>query len=242
MTLFKKGFTLGEMLICLGIISVVVAIMIPAAMSKKPAKNKSLFRKAYYNTEKIVYDLVNEENREKGFPGTKSGEFAMGTDQSTAFAYFDNTKQVKIRNGGTYSTVNRRKSVTGKYLCTRFAEKLNTSGIIDCNNTHTMPGNGALMTSDVTILGANSSPNFVTNDGVAWFMSINTICKKDRASCTSDSAITISLDVNGNNPPNTSASNDPDRFTFSFDPEGKMTVPTGSRAARYLKSNTIFKD
>ncbi len=229
MKLLKNGFNLGEMLICLGLISVVVAMMIPAAMSRKPAKNKALFRKAYYNTEKVVYDLVNNEDKDRGFPGTKSGDFSAGQDQSTAFGYFKDSVIVKIPNGGGYTDVFRYKNNTGKYLCAQIAAKMNTSGVVDCMAVHSMPANGS----------PSLSPNFVTTDGVAWFITNGTICVKNRASCTSDTWTTIKVDVNGSSPPNTDGGNDPDRFVFSFDPEGKMRVDTAKGQA-HLKSNVIY--
>ena len=96
MKLSKNGFNLGEMLICIGLISVVVAMMIPAVMSKKPGKNKALFRKAYYNTEKVIYELANDEDSKLGFPGTKITQFKEGQDQSTGFGYFKNDQDVQI--------------------------------------------------------------------------------------------------------------------------------------------------
>ena len=240
MKLLKNGFNLGEMLICIGLIAVVVAMMIPAAMSRKPAKNKALFRKAYYNTEKVVYDLVNNEDKDRGFPGTKSGDFSAGADQSTAFGYFKNSVTVKIPAGNTYSSLPRKKENTGKYLCSQIVAKMNTSGDADCVNTHTMPGNGTdLGNKGITSVSNSTSPNFVTNDGVAWYITNGTICVNGRAGCTSDTWTTIKVDVNGSSPPNTDGGNDPDRFVFSFDPEGKMRVDT-TMGKNHLKYNVIY--
>ena len=62
MTKFKYGFTLAEMMVCLAILSIIATMLIPAIMQVKPAKNKILFKKAYYLTERIVTELINDED------------------------------------------------------------------------------------------------------------------------------------------------------------------------------------
>ena len=50
---YKIGFSLGELLICLGLMAVIAAMIIPAATKHVPSKNKALFKKSYHNIEKI---------------------------------------------------------------------------------------------------------------------------------------------------------------------------------------------
>ena len=169
MKLIKNGFTIAEMLICLAIIAMVIALVIPAAMSKKPNRNKAMFRKAYYNLERAVGELVNDEST---FPSTKSYDFEAGKDRSTLFAYFlpegiykedDDSDNIELPPLGSQE---RLQKYTGYYFCSQIASKLNTSGRIQCTTRHNMPddGNAALDKSGNT----SSNPNFVTNDGVTW--------------------------------------------------------------------------
>lgn len=61
-TLKRYGFTLAEMMVCLAVLSIIATMLIPAIMQLKPAKNKILFKKAYYLAERIVTELVNDED------------------------------------------------------------------------------------------------------------------------------------------------------------------------------------
>lgn len=58
----KIGFTMAEMMVCLAVLSIIATMLIPAVMKVKPAKNKIMFKKAYYLTERIVTELVNDED------------------------------------------------------------------------------------------------------------------------------------------------------------------------------------
>ena len=173
MKLFKKVFTIAEMLICLAIIAMVVAMVIPAAMSKKPNRNKAMFRKAYYNLERAVSELVNDESI---YPSTKSSDFGAGHDRSTLFAYFipdadyDETRDDhKIEIKGLTGLQQRKQDYTGEYFCSQIASKLNTSGKVHCDVMRSMPADGTAIVED-TEAGDGFRPNFITNDGVAWFI------------------------------------------------------------------------
>ena len=50
------------MMVCLAVLSIIATMLIPAIMQVKPAKNKILFKKAYYLAERIVTELVNDED------------------------------------------------------------------------------------------------------------------------------------------------------------------------------------
>lgn len=171
MKLFKNGFTIAEMLICLAIIAMVVAMVIPAAMSKKPNRNKAMFRKAYYNLERAVSELVNDESI---FPSTKAIDFEMNKDRATLFGYFlpdeifkpdDDSDNIKISPLGS---VEREKKYTGYYFCSQIASKMNTSGKPQCSSKRTMPADGVATPEGTGI--TTSHPTFITNDGVMWYM------------------------------------------------------------------------
>ena len=58
--MIKKGFTLQELLITLGIVGVISAITIPAIMSVCPDKNKSLFIKTYRTIASLTNEILND--------------------------------------------------------------------------------------------------------------------------------------------------------------------------------------
>ena len=186
MKVLKNGFTLAEMLICLGLIAAVVAIMIPAVTVKKPNKNRALFRKSYYNFERIISELVNEE---EVFPSTRFSDFSADEkDPSTLFAYFipELEERKKPENmitvAGSGQTLRQRSSrITSEYLCSQIAERMNTNGLIDCTSIRALPADN-VAAKEFPTNGDKNSPNFVTNDGVAWFTDVNAdnaICARE---------------------------------------------------------------
>ncbi len=105
----RKGFTLAEMMVCLTIISIIATLLMPAISRLRPNKSKVMFKKTYYLTERIVSELVNDE---ESYPFV---EDRVG---------FDNVDEVEF-NGITYSGINK--------FCQLFALKLNTlSGDSNC--------------------------------------------------------------------------------------------------------------
>lgn len=99
----KFGFTMAEMLVALAVISVIATILIPAIMQVKPDKNKVLFKKAYYISERIVSELINDESLYE----TVDDKYG-----------FDNLSEVKY--SGSLTAKGNTK------FCTLFASKVNT--------------------------------------------------------------------------------------------------------------------
>ncbi len=56
----KKGFTLAEMLIALGVMGGILAITIPVAINSGGNQVGPLFKSAFKNTETLVGDLIND--------------------------------------------------------------------------------------------------------------------------------------------------------------------------------------
>ena len=61
MRLNKKAFTLTELLIALGVIGVLTAILLPVIMNLIPDQNVLMAKRAYYATQTIVSDMMNNE-------------------------------------------------------------------------------------------------------------------------------------------------------------------------------------
>lgn len=96
---FKRyGFTLAEMMVCLAVLSIIATMLIPAIMQVKPAKNKILFKKAYYLAERIVTELVNDEDMyatklgKEGFDETEPAAIDSSISGNTKFCKLFATK------------------------------------------------------------------------------------------------------------------------------------------------------
>ena len=76
--IFKKSFTLSEIVIALAVLGIIVAACVPIILNMSPNKNDIMIRKAYYTTEQIISDLINDENY---FP---DGDLSNSDDYSIA--------------------------------------------------------------------------------------------------------------------------------------------------------------
>ncbi len=122
-----KGFTLAELMVCLAIISIIATLLMPAIGKLRPNKNKVMFKKAYYLTERIISEMINDEDMYPTVDGL------VGFDNSTA--------SVTI-NGVSY--------VGNTKFCKLFALKVNTledSASVNCATTASF-GNPSFTTTD----------------------------------------------------------------------------------------------
>jgi len=106
----NKAFTLAELMVCLAIISVIATLLMPAINKLRPNKNKVMFKKAYYLSERIISELVNDE---EAYPFV---EDRVG---------FDNTDAIEL-NGTTYGGGGSGTGDRSAKLCNLFALKMNT--------------------------------------------------------------------------------------------------------------------
>lgn len=58
--MFKKSFTLSEIMIAMTVLGIIVAACVPIIMNMTPNKNAIMLRKAYYATVDIVSEIVND--------------------------------------------------------------------------------------------------------------------------------------------------------------------------------------
>ena len=58
----KKAFTLSELLIALGVIGILTAILMPIVFSLAPDQNALMAKRAFYTTETIISDLLNDSS------------------------------------------------------------------------------------------------------------------------------------------------------------------------------------
>lgn len=228
----RKAFTLAELMVCLLLISVLATILLPAIMQNRPNKNKVMFRKAYYIIERVVSELINDDDL---YP----------TNEELNVSGFANTAEVTYA-GNTYSGASK--------FCNLFFEKVNTTtGEARCNSSGETPS--AVPTDEET------EGSFMTNDGVIWYMPATKVFANADYAPVPDStdpatgepipgtpggAIEqeINVDINGIAEPNCTYDEDtctnPDRFVVFVRYDGKVRVE-GDKEREYLMSNSTLK-
>ncbi len=103
----KKGFSLPEVLIAIGIIGVLAVILIPMLNKDSPSRNKVIYRKAYNTLAQIVANMINDD---VNYPATEfTGTIPRG---------FNYTTQTPA------GTVNK--------FCFHLSNQLNTVGAVTC--------------------------------------------------------------------------------------------------------------
>lgn len=105
----KKAFTLGEMLVCLAVMSVIIAMFL-ITIHAKPNSNMVMFRKAYNTASNTVYEMLQSavyyengllSNTNKASQKIE-GEYPQGTQKfCKIFASYVNTGgEINCKKGG----------------------------------------------------------------------------------------------------------------------------------------------
>ena len=132
--IFKKSFTLSEIMIAMTVLGIIIAACVPIIMNMTPNTNAIMIKKAYYATIDIVSNLVNDHIY-----------YPEGTTLSDI---------TEVRIAGT--NIN---TPTRKFSCL-FASKLN----LDTTNGHPglttfcTTGNGIIYTQDGMAWNMNNCP------------------------------------------------------------------------------------
>lgn len=216
----RKAFTLAEVMITLAVLGVLASIILPAVSKIRPNKSKAMFKKAYYVAERMVYELVNDQDL---YPsnGTHVG--------------FDNTATVSYL-GIDYPTNNTGSSANageGAKFCQLFARKLNTaSDDIYCDADHAVPtGEGTFKTA-----------SFVTSDGIHWYMPYSDFKSEQDIYVDVNGSKLPNCRCSAANDPSTCYDCPlPDIFQIKVKPDGKMWVNSAVEKA-YLRSNDSMQD
>lgn len=110
----KKGFTLAEVMITLGILGVLAAIIIPAVANVSPDVSRVMFKKAYSTLEKTVSNMINDDT---SYPSEMTGT-TTDTGRSVAQGLYYDTDVSGISK-----------------FCSLFSQSVNTVGNVDCTMT-----------------------------------------------------------------------------------------------------------
>lgn len=101
----KKGFTLSEVMITLGLVGVLAAILIPATTKVTPSTNKLMAKKANYTIQKAIANMINDD---KNYPGDTlwpSSTVPMGFGQGTSGQFCTSLADQMNTVGATTLTV-----------------------------------------------------------------------------------------------------------------------------------------
>lgn len=137
----KKGFTLAEVLVTLGIIGVVTSLVLPTLLHSVPNKEQIMLKKAYYLLSRNVTELINDEEL---YP-----ERTSESQSGLANIYIGD----QTADGGEALFHGQRYSGKSKF-CNLMAARMNIKGNINCDKQVSLDKGG----------------NFTTADGIVWSM------------------------------------------------------------------------
>ena len=175
----KKGFTLAEVLITLGIIGVVAAMTMPTLINKhKEVELCTKTRKLYSN----IQNAVLLAQKEAGVVGDNSVFFDV--TKSSA----ENAKRfAKLFNGAKVCENKSQKGCSQYYYKQKYATRYSGSG--------------------TTTLAVNQTyPKIILNDGAIIALQQMTACERITNDCKQDSTGSCILDEDGNKIPTTGKS------------------------------------
>ena len=139
----KAAFTIAELLMVLMVIGVIASVTIGALWYNRPDEKLALFRKAFYVTEKTLYNVINKDEY---YPYDSTKEGLLNTIQAT-----DNGKEIENAVGITK-------------LCTLFAREINVADVANCSRGSEQHGRRSLDAGG----NPGAGGNFRTVDGIVW--------------------------------------------------------------------------
>ena len=229
-----KAFTLTELMVALAVIGVLVAVVTPAIMRTRPNKNKMMIKKTYYEAEKIVNSLINDESLYADSRDECNSQAADAPIGGCRWG-FDDFSKVRYDGEEYGGTTDAEKA--GKFAGL-FAAKLNWK--------------------------SKTNYVYTTADGVTWDLTGTTISDNkvvwshdktlkpyqiaDETNYIKPGSILI--DVNGSEGPNCREKNadgtkntDFDRYQIDIWVNGKMNInKDDGKAAEFITINTSLRD
>ena len=191
----KYGFTLAEILVVMGIIVFLLLMVIPNMKNIMPNHDKMLLKKAYFMAERIVNELVNDENL---YPGDETGLHPLADTTRVYEPRIDKTIE-----GETKFCVLFKARITNiiatPYACSDAQYGMNYSA----------PDGGTYV----------PPVSFTTSDGIDW------VIPKTSFSSWAEIDIDVNGVAKGVNCKyDATTCPKPDRFTFKVYSNGKITV------------------
>ena len=193
----KPAFSLGEVIITLGIIGVVAAITTPVLFAVIPSKSETLHKKGDYTLEHTVSDIVNSEIY---YPVKK---LTVTNPDDPATIYYENVYGLRntdpvIENNKTYQGPTK--------FCELMASKFNLypGTEINCTTAAANPD--------------SSEYSVKSSDGIEWKFPIS-----DFSTNTPQKIVFKTSDERGPNCfYNSVTCKNPDKFLYQITPEGRL--------------------
>ena len=124
----NKAFTLTELLVALGVIAVLCAILLPVIFNILPNQNVIMAKRAYYATQTLVSELINDEGC---YPDKTSYSSGVRVGFDDGFGYPNCSRWGGNDNTGTILTEGDAETK----FATLFLDKLGISGSTDTDYT-----------------------------------------------------------------------------------------------------------
>lgn len=219
-----KAFTLTELMIALAVIGVLVAVVTPAIMRTRPNKNKMMIKKSYYEAEKIVSSLINDETLYIDGRDACNSQTASSTRGGCNWG-FDDYNSV-VYDGETYANGTKFPGLFGAKLNYRTADT--TSWIYTTSDGVIWYLGGTANQWDHT---DTSKPSDITNGSI-----IIDVNGADGPNCRQNGKNQANTDCTG-------SAADFDQYQIDISVTGKMTINSAdSRAADFVTINTSLRD
>lgn len=211
--MLKRGFTLAEALITLGVVGLVAALTLPAMNKFKPDVNKALYLKTYDSVVDISQRVASSTDY---YPVINGAEDSLIYKTYPLF----NTTSVTI-DGKTYSG-NRK-------YCQILADAFN-SRATSCSNSYS--SNPAFSAGNIS---------FVAQNGVEFMVFTKKNKTTDAAQYQSDIYFDINGIKEGKNCMfDASTCKEPDRFKLMVSSDAKV-VASDKKGQNYLQTRTNFR-
>lgn len=234
-SLYRKGFTLAEVLLTLGILGIIAVMLLPTMRKVTPDTNKLMFKKAYSNLENIIEGISNDETV---YPPQNNWTYG-----SNSYTCTDNNS-VTVQCGFHNVLTTANALYANNKFCTLLTQQINTTGTTFCPVNSTASGYGYFGTSDGiywnvfnSIADSTTASNATPSSTATEFpLNSNYYTTKILIDVNGTKGPNCTLDTNGNTYAafyngtaagsfNYSAScSNPDRFIISVRYDGKMLV------------------
>lgn len=219
-----KAFTLTELMIALAVIGVLVAVVTPAIMRTRPNKNKMMIKKSYYEAEKIVSSMINDETLYIDGRDACNSQAANSARGGCNWG-FDDYNSV-VYDGETYANGTKFPGLFGAKLNFRNADT--TSWIYTTSDGVIWYLGGTVSQWDHT---TTSKPSDITNGSI-----IIDVNGADGPNCRQNGKNQANADCTG-------SAADFDQYQIDISVTGKMTINSAdSRAADFVTINTSLRD
>ena len=219
MKLNKKAFTLTELLIALGVIGVLAAILMPVISNLLPDQNLVMAKRAYYATQNVVSDMINDADCYPDTSKTRYNERSkwfkrIGFDDGFKYPNCENWK-ADTSNSSTDYYKEGDDIPTGYKVGDPIEYKADAKFIEYFHNSVDLAQNS--YKNPDTLLDVINM--FATKDGMHWYIAVNyggynftgnlTHACRDSSNpkiteqkCMPEAFISIFVDVNGEAGPN----------------------------------------